>query len=100
MAAAPRDSLKVSDILRAANKHYAEGYLSTYFADRPSKVGEDGGDTLAEFIVSELRETFVRNSPSKQQVAVAVRVLERAMGDLQKAIDGLQELRPRSASSD
>ncbi len=84
--------LTLMDLLNTANKHYDEKYLSMYFdvASGGRKAGS--GDTLAEFIVSELREGFDGKSSREQQVAAAVRMLERAKEDIQNAIVGLQEL--------
>jgi len=71
--------LTLMDLLNAANKHYDEKYLSVYFdvASGGRKAGS--GDTLAEFIASELREGFDGKSSREQQVAAAVRMLERAL---------------------
>ena len=86
------DELKVAELLNAANKHYDGNYLSVYFDNATGRCKPGAGDTLAEFIVCELRETFDRRCSREQQVAVAVRVLERAKRDIQKAINGLREL--------
>ena len=86
------DELKVVELLNAANKHYDENYLSVYFDVATGHCKQGSGDTLAEFIVCELRETFDRRRSREQQVAAAVRVLERAKRDIQRAINGLREL--------
>lgn len=41
-----------------------------------------GGDTLAEFIVREIVETYDSDSSTGAQLAEAIRVLNRAIGDL------------------
>lgn len=92
-AAGGRNSLTVVDILNAANKYYAQGYLSRYFGRSGGELKAGDGDTLAKFVVHELRETFVRESAPEQQVDMAMRVLARAKDDIQSAIDGLRELR-------
>jgi len=70
----------------------AATHLSVYFDMRTGGRKIGSGDTLAAFIVSELRESFDTKSSRKRQVAAAVRVLEHARKDIQDAISGLQEL--------
>ena len=96
MTATQRTRLTLTDLLNAANKHYDDSYLSVYFDVTTGGPRAGSGDTLAEFIVSELRESFDRESSGERQLAVAVRMLERAKDDIQNAIRGLQELEPRS----
>ena len=92
MTATQRMRLKLTDILRAANKHYDEGYLSLYFDVATGGPRTGSGDTLAEFIVREIRENFDGKSSRKRQVGAAVSRLERAKEVIQNAIDGLVEL--------
>ena len=87
-----RKKLTLTELLNAANKHYDEGYLSVYFDASSGRYKKGSGDTLAEFIVCELRESFDSTGPRDRRVTTAVRVLERAKQDIQKAIDGLREL--------
>lgn len=82
----------LAELLNAANQHYDEGYLSSYFDVTTGGRKAGSGDTLAEFIVCELRENFDRQSPRGRQLATAVRVLERAKKDIQNAIVGLRQL--------
>ena len=88
-----RASLDLVDILNAANEHYMEKFLALYFNSKTGEPKVGDGDTLANFIVHELRETFVGRVPMDQQIEAAVSVLERGKDDIQKAIDGLLELR-------
>lgn len=92
MTATPRMRLTLMDILNAANEHYDESYLSAYFDVTNGGRRAGSGDTLAEFIVCELRESFDEKSSRERQVAAAVRMLERAKADIQNAIVGLQEI--------
>ena len=99
MTATHRMKLTLIDLLNAANKHYYENYLSVYFDVITGRPRAGSGDTLAEFIVSELRENFDRGSSGERQVAAAVRILEGAREDIQNAIHGLQELELGSRSN-
>jgi hypothetical protein len=94
MTAAQRIRLKLTDLLNAANKHYDQSYLSAYFDSATGGPRTGSGDTLTEFIVCELRQSFDGKSSRGRQVAAAVRILERAKEDIQNAIVGLQELEP------
>lgn len=94
MSPTKRVKLTLMDILNAANQHYDERYLSTYFDVRNQARRSGSGDTLAEFIVRELNETFNGRTSRERQVATAVRALERAKDDIQNAIEGLQNLDP------
>lgn len=84
--------LTLRELLNAANKHYDENYLSVYFEDSTGRYKNGSGDTLAEFIVCELRESFDWAGSRERRVRAAVHVLERAKQDIQRAIDGLREL--------
>lgn len=92
MAFDPSNRLSLTELLNSANKGYDENYLSEYFDPATGKLKAGSGDSLAEFIVCELRQTFNQNSTRSQQVGLAVRVLERANRDIQNAINGLREL--------
>lgn len=84
--------LTLSELLNGANKRYDENYLSEYFDAATDEAKTGSGDSLAEFIVRELRETFDENSTRAQQLASAIRALEQANRDIQNAINGLREL--------
>lgn len=74
-------------LLRAANQYYPDGDLASYFDEETGELTDDGlgGDGLAKFIVVELSEAA--DSP-----AAAIVLLENAKGDLDQAIEGIQEL--------
>jgi hypothetical protein len=71
--------MQLVELLNKANSVYPDNYLSEYFDD---KTGEPttpiAGDTLAKFIVAELRETFDPNATDEQQHEVGRQVLNRA----------------------
>ena len=86
--------LTLIDLLSAAGKHYNDNYLAEYFDQANGGPRHNGsGDTLAEFIVREISDTFDAHSSRIDQVAAAVRSLEQAKEDIQNAIEGLKELR-------
>jgi hypothetical protein len=99
MTATQRTKLTLTDLMNAANKHYDDSYLSVYFDMTTGRLRAGSGDSLAEFIVKELRENFDGESSRERQVAAAVQVLEGAREDIQNAIRGLKELEPRSRAN-
>ena len=82
----------LTDLLNAADKYYPENYLSSYFDRRTGASKTSSGDSLAKFIVRELRESFYQEPLRRDQVSAAVSVLRRAQQDLQRAITGIREL--------
>ena len=59
--------LSLFELLKIANEAYEDGYLAEYFDPDTGASRAGSGDTLAEFIVREIRDTFdppvaVRNS--------------------------------------
>jgi hypothetical protein len=57
---------------------------------RTPEQPEQSGDTLAEFIVSEIRDTFDSNATRCAQLEEARRVLMNAVDDLEAVIERLQ----------
>jgi len=66
-----------------ADEAYADGFVYLYFCYPET----DHGDTLAEFIVRELKDTVDQTAPRKRQCAEAKRVLELAVRELQAVAD-------------
>ena len=77
-------------LLKAANQYYSEGFLANYYDENTGELVEGSGDGLARFIVVELIEAA--DSP-----LAAIVLLENAKGDLDLAIEGLQEINDHNA---
>jgi len=79
-------SLSLVELLNVAN----DGYLAEYFDPDTgaSRAGLD--DTLAEFIVREIRDTFDPTAIRSEQLEEARRVLMNAIDDLENVIERLQ----------
>jgi hypothetical protein len=74
-------------LLELANRGYPDRDLGRYFrADGSERAPEHSWDTLAQFIVRELRDTYDPDASELKQLAEAVRVLERAKRDLDGVI--------------
>ena len=81
--------MELSKIIETASAAYepAEPNILVQAAN-----GEDVGDTLAKFIVIELRETYDLTATDAEQVAEAVRVMERAARQLSDVVGALENL--------
>lgn len=82
--------MKLEEIIRIADKVYSDGLVLEYF-----KTRKPVGDTLAEFIVHELEETYEGGVSTEQQLEEANRVLTNGRDQLDSVAHEflLQELR-------
>jgi hypothetical protein len=83
-------SLSLVELLKIANEAYEDGYLAEYFDPDTGAARAGSGDTLAEFIVREIRDTFDPNASRMAQLEEARRVLMNAIDDLESVIERLQ----------
>lgn len=82
--------LSLVELLNIANEAYDDGYLAEYFDPDTGASRAGSGDTLAEFIVREIRDTFDSNATRTTQFEEARRVLMNAVDDLESVIERLQ----------
>ena len=81
--------MTLAELLNRANKGYPDGFLAEYFDEETGERNRAGsGDTLAEFIVIELSETF-EGADETEQTANATARIESAIRELQGVIDAL-----------
>ena len=90
--------MKLTDLIHKAASGYPDARLLAYWNGRQAVPNPVGGDTLAEFIVRELCDTFDDQADTSKQVAEAVRVLNRAKADLEVVITTLSTPAKISAS--
>ena len=76
--------MRLKDIIKIADKAYGDGLILEYFRTR-----RPIGDTLAEFIVHELEETYDKEGGTKRQRSEACRVMENATEQLNAVYDAL-----------
>lgn len=81
--------LTLIELLKMANRGYPDGFLSEYY-DNTGKHRVGDGDTLAKFIVLELRDTFDADTTRDEQIEEAHRVLNNAIRDLEGVIQAIQ----------
>ena len=90
--------MKLNELIQKAAAAYPEARLLAYWDGRRAVSNPVGGDTLAEFIVRELCDTFDAKADTPTQVAEAVRVLSRAKADVAEIITILSTGMERSSS--
>jgi hypothetical protein len=76
------------ELLNVANSGYPDNYLASYY-DQNGQAKEGWGDSLAEFIVNELRETYDDKADDHQQLWEAISCLEKAKTDMDSVIAAL-----------
>lgn len=84
--------MMLNEIMEIAAECYPDRSIESYWDPAQQRVygGADCGDTLALFIVRELRDTYDAELPSEEQIEEAIRVMDRAREDIKGVIDGLQ----------
>lgn len=86
--------MKLSELINIANEHYDDGYLAMYFdfANDVPALSDGQGDTLAEFVVAEIADTFDPDADDEDQLREAIRVMKAAARQLQVVADGLADV--------
>ena len=80
-------------ICRAAST-YPDAYPLQYFdlEKGEPKANPLGGDTLAQFIAQELADTYDADASDGEQIATAVKAMQRASDDLGAVAHSLSDL--------
>lgn len=74
------------DLLRLANKYYPDDGVVDVM-EKP----ESWGDTLALFLVKEIRDVFEADEKPSEKLHCAIEHLSRAVGELSEVTDGLTD---------
>ena len=82
--------LALVELLNMANKGYPDEFLSEYYDMNTGERRQCDGDTLAKFIVTELRDTFDAHASHAEQIEEAHRVLNNAIRDLENVARALK----------
>jgi len=77
--------MNIKELLDIANKGYPDEFLSQYYNGQ-GKAKKGSGDTLAEFIVNELIETFDLETDDQEQMSTAIEKLNMAVTDLEQVV--------------
>jgi hypothetical protein len=82
--------MTLNQLIEKANKHYPDGFLAHYWDGLNQKViAKNCGDTLAQFIVRELQDTFDENANDAEQIVEVRRALKNAHREIGNIIDKL-----------
>ena len=78
------------ELLNKANEGYPDGFLDEYYDHDTGALidreHQNWGDTLAQFVVVELVETFDPTASDDEQIVEALRVMHNAARDLQGVV--------------
>jgi len=78
------------ELLKKANEGYDDGFLSEYFNEDTGELVDGKGDTLAQFIVIELSETFDPEATDEDQIGEAIRVMDAGKSDIAGVLHALE----------
>jgi len=81
--------MKLVELLNKANEGYEDGYLENYFDPKTGEFIQGKGDTLSEFIVVELSETFDPDADDETQIAEAIRAMDMTKRDIEGVMAAL-----------
>ena len=84
------EKLSLVELLNLANEAYADGYLAEYFDPETGERRQGSGDTLAQFIVAEIRDKFDAEASRDDQIREARLALSHAVDDLEGVMEKLQ----------
>ena len=84
--------MEKKELMDRANRFYPDGFLQEYLDEQGDYCPKThGGDGLANFIASELDETFDSDASDEDQLSEAKRVMHTALGDILAVIAGLDD---------
>jgi hypothetical protein len=79
------------ELLDKANAGYPDGFLREYYNSKTGRPRKGKGDTLAQFIVIELSETFDPDADDDDQRYTADRMLRAAVTELESVRRALHQ---------
>jgi hypothetical protein len=82
--------MRLVELLERTSQGYPDQYLREYYDRQTGERKSGSGDTLAEFVVIELSETFDPDASDQEQIDEAVRVLQGSIKELQDTIAALE----------
>jgi hypothetical protein len=87
--------MKLNAIMEIAHKAYPDEGTREYWDEMTGEVDEAGsGDTLAQFIVREIAETYDSGANDQEQIDEAARVIRRAENVMALVAEALEHFDP------
>jgi len=81
--------MTLNELMELANDGYPDDQISACWDPVLQDITDYTGDTLATFIVIELKETFDPEQEDLEQRAVALNALNRAIDEIQSVMDSI-----------
>lgn len=82
--------MTLNELLDIVHSAYPDGATRECWDAERGRASSGSGDTLAEFVVKEIADTYGAQNTDTEQLSEAVRVMERACGDIGDVIEALQ----------
>ena len=83
--------MKLNELLEIVHRAYPSEDTRRCWDAKKQKVRTGTGDTLAEFIVREIADTFEIDAPEENQFDAALSAMRRACTELTGVIEALEE---------
>lgn len=82
--------MKLNTLLEIIHRAYPEEHTRRCWDAKKQKVRTGTGDTLAEFVVREIVDTFDADAPEENQLDAALSVMRWACTELTAVIEALE----------
>ena len=92
--------MKLNELLEIVHQAYPDGMTRLCWNSKKGKVRTGTGDTLAEFIVREIVDTFCADTPEKHQLDEALCAMRWAAIELGAVIASLERHKDAYATKD
>lgn len=92
--------MKLNALLEIVHRAYPEEHTRQCWDAKRQQARGDQGDTLAEFIVREIADTFDPDAPAEKQIDEALSAMRWACTELDAVIRALEEHRHAHAPGD
>ena len=92
--------MKLNEMMEIVHKAYPDELTRECWDKAKQRSHGGAGDTLAEFIVREIADTFEEGATDRAQIADAVLVLNRAQSDLDAVAKALERRLERLCRED
>ena len=89
--------MKLNKLLEIAHRAYPEEHTRLCWDAKRQKVRTGTGDSLAEFVVREIADTFDADAPEENQLDAALSSMRWACTELTAVIEALEAARDAHA---
>ena len=89
--------MKLNKLLEIVHRAYPDEMTRECWDSRSQRARSESGDTLAEFIVREIADTYDAEATDEAQLDEALRVTRRACTELTGVIEALEERKDANA---